>query len=97
MKATTLETLSEIIQEICEDDIGQLQLDQNLLSDLGIDSLDLLDITYEIDRRFDITLPIDDWADQVGLDEKMVAEYFKLENVCLYIEHLVDEQQKLAA
>ena len=93
MKVEILESLSGIIEEICDEDMGKLEPNQNLLIDLGIDSLDLLDITYEVDQRFGIKLPVDDWTEQVQLDKKKVAEYFNVGNLCICIEKLVQDRQ----
>ena len=45
----------EIIQEFCCVD-DEILLDTNLADDLGLDSLDMVEITMELEERLDISL-----------------------------------------
>ena len=52
----------EIIQEFCCVD-DEILLDTNLADDLGLDSLDMVEITMELEERLDISLEDEEVAD----------------------------------
>ncbi len=57
----TEKALFKIIEENVDiEDVETISSTTNMIEDLGVDSLDFLDIAFEIDRAFGIKLPIDD-------------------------------------
>jgi len=90
VKQDTFEKIAEIISEICEIESETLTPDKNALLDLDIDSLDFLDITFEIDEVFGIKLPVAEWTEVDGeIDEEEVRRLFRLESICDYVDYLV--------
>ena len=57
----TFDIVAEIIALTCEVPRERITPDSNLVNDLGIDSLDLLDITFAVDDAFGLAKPIDQW------------------------------------
>lgn len=55
---------------------------------LGMDSLELLDLVMEIDREFDITLPIDDWLNAIDDGTRTREEVLSLKNIIAAIDRL---------
>jgi acyl carrier protein len=57
MQTTTFDKIQEIISEAlyCEKD--QVARDANLMSDLGAESIDFLDIVFRLEKAFNIKLP----------------------------------------
>lgn len=93
MKQETFDKVTKIIADICEIDAGTIRPDQNAIVDLEIDSLDFLDITFEVDSVFEIKLPVAEWTDtNEEVDEEKLKELFRLENICDYIDYLVEEK-----
>ena len=59
----TFETISEEVIELVTDRIGgdiSVKLDDNLTSDLGADSLDIVELIVDVERKYDIHLSDDD-------------------------------------
>ena len=63
----TFDIVAEIIALTCEVPRERITPDSNLMNGLGIDSLDLLDITFAIDEAFGIVMPIDQWLHAVHM------------------------------
>jgi acyl carrier protein len=72
--------LVETIGDVCNIPADTIVPGVHLLDELGIDSVDMLDVVHEIDRKFAISLPIEDWAAAVSRGEPS-AEYFVLDRL----------------
>ena len=57
--------------------------------DLGIDSLDFLDIAFAIDKAFGIKMPLEQWTQEVNDGKATTEQYFQLNNLCTRIDELV--------
>ena len=75
------EQLRDIIAEVGElDDAESITDDAHLFTDLGLDSMQALEIVLEIERRWDLTVPEDDLQkiqslkDAVELAERLGAK-----------------------
>ena len=55
--------VADIIAETCGIPRDKIKLEIN---DLGIDSLDFLDIAFAIDKAFGIKLPLEQWTQEVN-------------------------------
>jgi len=94
VKKETFEKIAAIVSEISEIEVSQITPEKNAVTDLGVDSLDFLDITYEIDQAFGIKMPVQEWsASDEELTEERIGELFKIENICDFIDYLVDQAQ----
>ena len=58
------------------------------IDDLGIDSLDFLDIVFAIDKEFGIKIPLEKWTQDVNEGKVATEEYFVLKNLCAKIDEL---------
>ena len=59
-----------------------------VIDDLGIDSLDFLDIVFAIDKEFGIKIPLEQWTQEVNEGKVSTEEYFVLKNLCAKIDEL---------
>ncbi|RUW10988.1 acyl carrier protein, partial [Mesorhizobium sp. M1A.F.Ca.IN.022.05.2.1] len=57
--------------------------------DLGIDSLDFLDIVFAIDKEFGIKVPLEKWTQEVNDGKASTDDYFVMQNLCAKIDALV--------
>ena len=64
---------SEILETVCEcarqaGDIGDLEITPGLriIDDLGMDSIDLVDFTFQLEQAFAIEFPIDEMEDRTA-------------------------------
>ena len=86
---TTFETVAEIISETCDLPLEEITPESNAIVDLGIDSLDFLDVAFAIDKAYGIKLPIEKWAEEVNEGKTPAEEYFVMRNLCARIEEFV--------
>ena len=58
----TFEKVQKILAEQLELDADEITMDSNLVEDLGIDSLDFVDIVMSLEDEFDTEFPEEDMA-----------------------------------
>jgi acyl carrier protein len=85
----TFNAVADIIAETCNIDRAKIQPSSNAMNDLGIDSLDFLDITFAIDKHFSIKMPIEKWMQDVNEGRATQDDFFILSNLCTRIDELV--------
>ena len=86
--ASTFETVADIIADTCDIERDKITLESHAINDLGIDSLDFLDIAFAIDKSFGIKMPLEQWTQEVNDGKVSTEEYFVLGNLCRHIETL---------
>jgi acyl carrier protein len=68
-------TIAAAIRKALSRDIGEITSETSLLGDIGVDSLDLVEIVYDVEEAFDIQLEPDELFPQRLLrDPKYVNE-----------------------
>ena len=60
-----LEDVKQIVAEHVSVPPAEMRQDQRLVEDLGCDSLDIVEITMEVEEHFDISVP-DEVGEQIG-------------------------------
>lgn len=85
----TYNTVSDIIAEVSSIDRESITPDAHAINDLGIDSLDFLDVTFEIDKRFGIKMPVEQWMEDVNEGRASAEEFFVMKNLVTRIDELV--------
>jgi acyl carrier protein len=86
---STFDTVATIISETCDIPHEDIKPESHAMDDLGIDSLDFLDIAFAIDKAFGIKLPIEQWTQEVNDGKATTEQYFVLQNLCARIDGLV--------
>ena len=86
--STTFEKVAQIIADTSEIDISTIK-PESTINDLGIDSLDFLDIVLAIDKEFGIKVPLEKWTQEVNDGKSSTDEYFVMKNLCAKIDGLV--------
>jgi acyl carrier protein len=86
---STFETVANIIAETCDIPRETIKPESHSINDLGIDSLDFLDIAFAIDKAFGIKLPLEHWTQEVNDGKATTEQYFVLKNLCARIDDLV--------
>src|SRR5437870_2054778 len=87
--SSTFDTIASIISETCDIEREKITPDSHAIDDLGIDSLDFLDIAFAIDKAFGIKLPLEKWTQEVNDGKASTEQYFVLKNLCARIDELV--------
>ncbi|UUP15988.1 acyl carrier protein [Nitratireductor thuwali] len=86
---TTFDKVADIISETSEIDREKITPESHTIDDLGIDSLDFLDIVFAIDKEFGIKVPLEKWTQEVNDGKVSTEEYFVMKNLCSKIDDLV--------
>jgi acyl carrier protein len=87
--STTFEKVAKIIADTSEIDIDTITPESHTIDDLGIDSLDFLDIVFAIDKEFGIKVPLEKWTQEVNDGKASTDEYFVMKNLCAKIDTLI--------
>ncbi|MGH6933140.1 MAG: acyl carrier protein [Dongiaceae bacterium] len=85
----TFSKVADIISEVCNIERARIRAESHTIDDLGIDSLDFLDVTFAIDKSFGIKMPIERWMQDVNEGRSSAESYFVLRNLCARIDELV--------
>ena len=85
----TFDKVAEIIAETCEIEKNEITPDSHTIDDLGIDSLDFLDVVFAIDKEFGIKVPMEDWAKEINEGNAQAKEYFLMKNLVTKIDELI--------
>ena len=87
--ASTFETVADIISEICDIPREKISPESHVIDDLGIDSLDFLDVAFAIDQAFGIKMPLERWVQEINDGKATTEQYFVLEKLCARIDELI--------
>jgi acyl carrier protein len=87
--SSTFDTVANIIAETCDIPRPDIKPDSHAINDLGIDSLDFLDIVFAIDKAFGIKVPVEAWTQEVNAGNAPAEQYFVMGNLAQRIEELV--------
>ena len=88
--SSTFDTVANIIAETCSDiPRDSIKPESHAINDLGIDSLDFLDIAFAVDKAFGIKLPLEQWTQEVNDGKASTEQYFVLNNLCARIDDLI--------
>jgi acyl carrier protein len=89
LMSSTCDTVFNIIAETCDIPRETIKPESHAINDLGIDSLDFLDVAFAIDKTFGIKMPIEQWTQEVNEGRATTEQYFVLQNLCARIDELV--------
>ena len=87
--SSTFETVAGIIADTCDIERDKITPESHAINDLGIDSLDFLDVAFAIDKAFGIKMPLETWMQDVNENKVSTEEYFVMKNLCANIDKLV--------
>ena len=87
--SSTFETVAGIIADTCDIESDKITPESHAINDLGIDSLDFLDVAFAIDKAFGIKMPLEQWTQEVNDGKATTEAYFVLGNLCRHIDGLV--------
>ena len=87
--SSTFDTVANIISETCDIPRDTIKPETHAINDLGIDSLDFLDIVFAVDKEFGIKVPVEAWTQEVNAGQAPAGQYFVMKNLAARIEELV--------
>jgi acyl carrier protein len=77
--SSTFDQIATIIAETCDIPRDTITPESHAIDDLGIDSLDFLDIAFAIDK----------WTQEVNDGKATTEQYFVLKNLAARVDELV--------
>lgn len=86
--SSTFETVAGFISEICDIPRNKITPESHVTEDLDVDSLDFLDAVFNIERTYEISVPLEQWTQQVNDGTVKGSHYFVLKNFCREIDKL---------
>jgi acyl carrier protein len=87
--SSTFDIVAKVISETSDVPVENIKPEAHAIDDLGIDSLDFLDIVFALDKKFGIKIPLEQWTQEVNQGKANVEDYFVLKNLCARIDELV--------
>ncbi len=87
--SSTFDTVAEVITQTSDIPREKITPESHAIDDLGIDSLDFLDIVFALDKKFGIKIPLEAWTKEVNEGTASVDDYFVLKNLSARIDELV--------
>src|SRR5665213_2295829 len=87
--SSTFDTIANITSETGHLPRDSITPESHAINDLGIDSLDILDIAFAIDKAFGIKMPLEKWTQEVNDGKVSTEQYFVLKNLSARIDELV--------
>ncbi len=87
--ASTFDTVAGIISDTCDIPREKIAPNSHAINDLGIDSLDFLDVAFAIDKAFGIKMPLEQWTQDVNEGKVSSDHYFVMKDLCENIDTLV--------
>lgn len=94
---SAFDRIADIIAETSDVPRERITPDSHVIEDLGIDSLDFLDIVFAIDKAFGIKVPVEQWTQEVNAGTAPAAHYFVMKNLATRIEELAAAKDSPAA
>ena len=92
--SSTYDQIANIIAETCDIPRDTIKPESHAIDDLGIDSLDFLDIAFAIDKAFGIKMPLEKWTQEVNDGKATTEQYFVLQNLADRIDELVAAKKR---
>ena len=87
--ASKFDEVADIIAEVSGIERDKITPESHTINDLGIDSLDFLDITFAIDKKFGIKMPVEQWMEDVNEGRASADDFFVMTNLVGKIEELI--------
>lgn len=92
-----LDLVKKALKAECGIDPGSITEETDLLKDLSVDSLDLLNASFRIEKTCGVALPVQQWlAEEYGEDATKTGRFIVRE-ICAYIEREVARPNEQAA
>jgi acyl carrier protein len=85
---STFDIVTDIIVQSCQIPRETITLDTDLLTDLGIDSLDLLDVVAAVDDAFGVRVPVERWLHALHMHAGQAGQHFVMRELCASFDAL---------
>ena len=86
----------QVLAETCDIEPQDITEETNFFSDLGIESVDFLDVVYELDKHYKVTIPVGRWMSEINEGDEPEVEHFVMDNFVRAITSLINESLNVA-
>ena len=93
---SAFDRVADIIAETSDVPREKITPESHVIEDLGIDSLDFLDIVFAVDKAFGIKVPVEAWTQEVNAGDAPAGQYFVMKNLAARIEELAAAKEAKA-
>ena len=83
--------------EVCNVDGDEITPATNLFADLGIESVDFLDVCYLVDEKYNIRIPIGEWMGRVNEGDETAFDLFVFGGFVKAVSNLIEDEAKVEA
>ncbi len=87
--SVAFDRVADIIAETASIPREKITPESHVIDDLGIDSLDFLDIVFALDKEYGINIPFEDWMQKVNAGEAKATDFFIMQALVDKIDALV--------
>ncbi|HTI84779.1 MAG TPA: acyl carrier protein [Acetobacteraceae bacterium] len=84
----TFDVVANAIATTCRVPREAIVPECNMVSDLGIDSLDLLDLGLALEDMLGVRVPLDTWLRAVHMRTEAAAQHFIVKELCDHVDAL---------
>ena len=86
----TFSIVADIIVRTCQVPRETIKPDSHLLHDLGIDSLELLDLGFALEDAFATQVPFEQWLRALHMKQEAAEQYFVMRALCASIDAAIE-------
>jgi len=83
---STLDFVKRILVEECYVELADILPETDILEDLMIDSLDVLNAVFRVQKETGVNIPIDAWIEEKYGDEAPDQNRFLVSHICEFID-----------
>lgn len=65
----------------------------DVFADLGVDSAEFLDVTFDIEDEFNIRMPVAEWMSDVNVGNVVSGQHFRIDNFVAAIVELIQQSK----
>lgn len=91
-QSTTFEKVADFITSICGIKRSTVSPESHIIADLGMDSIDFLDVAFQVEKDLGIKIPYELWAQTVNAGGVTSETYFRMDGLCHHIDELVSSK-----
>lgn len=89
MDVQTFNIVADTIAEECAVPRDKISPDSHVVDDLGLDSIDFLDLCHVLDVKLHIRVPFEQWVNDINAGKINTKEHFVVRNLVNEISKLI--------
>lgn len=91
------EFVCRMVNAIVDTESDSFGLQSNLVEEVGMDSVDFMDLLHEVEKRYHVKLPVEEWMEKIRTGAASTSDYFVVERLAAEIEAAVGDAKARTA